>query len=569
MEEIDMANTKDKKLSDVILDITKENKGLLFTQVVSKVVALDQYKDKSQIEMELLASNAVSDLYRKNKLYLANDTLYPFNEKDFSDSKFTVVHNHRDSLRYFSITDATVLANDYEVQDKTINNSDIWTVKDKQGHDLLNLYIREKERFYGNSFERDVSNEMVRNFIKEHEKDFEEFANRPTVWKKHELQEAFIEQFDLHKKLTAFLEPVKPEQKINLLSSMSAEDLQKSRFEKIFTYTEDLAKGSIKFNEYDEKQLKEAVKERGKMVASSSAQEASMFINQYMVEALENGKNIGQALTDMRKDGLLNDWFPNDSDGLHAGIANDVLQYSANKYRPLDEKTFNPLYPQNAIPLSPSASKLVTFALPTKEGALIQKDISFLVGKEAYLLYEVKDFNVVQAVTYKDFKKALETYEAQIMYNTTEGYVDKKYWFGKEERDKFLKTHESELSSKPFGNRYFDCVFMKEKANTNEFTFLSNKIKHNLYDDLTKSQQKLVTTIENWGKENNLDLRFNRQGNNSRKAVDELVRNAKEHGFNLKVKEKTVKVVKPKTVKRVNKKVNNKVSKENEMEQGM
>ena len=564
-----MANTKDKKLSDVILDITKENKGLLFTQVVSKVVALDQYKDKSQIEMELLASNAVSDLYRKNKLYLANDTLYPFNEKDFSDSKFTVVHNHRDSLRYFSITDATVLANDYEVQDKTINNSDIWTVKDKQGHDLLNLYIREKERFYGNSFERDVSNEMVRNFIKEHEKDFEEFANRPTVWKKHELQEAFIEQFDLHKKLTAFLEPVKPEQKINLLSSMSAEDLQKSRFEKIFTYTEDLAKGSIKFNEYDEKQLKEAVKERGKMVASSSAQEASMFINQYMVEALENGKNIGQALTDMRKDGLLNDWFPNDSDGLHAGIANDVLQYSANKYRPLDEKTFNPLYPQNAIPLSPSASKLVTFALPTKEGALIQKDISFLVGKEAYLLYEVKDFNVVQAVTYKDFKKALETYEAQIMYNTTEGYVDKKYWFGKEERDKFLKTHESELSSKPFGNRYFDCVFMKEKANTNEFTFLSNKIKHNLYDDLTKSQQKLVTTIENWGKENNLDLRFNRQGNNSRKAVDELVRNAKEHGFNLKVKEKTVKVVKPKTVKRVNKKVNNKVSKENEMEQGM
>ena len=361
-------------------------------------------------------------------------------------------------------------------------------------------------------------------------------------------------------------EPVVAKTKYVFSKEKNVEDVRKENVDTILKFTEQLANSNVSLPKDVLENINKSIERKHNRVPLSSFQEAGVVTDNYVYsKVMEEEQSVGQALCAMRDEKLMDGWFPDNPRGFYASVATDVLG--------LD---MSPTYPPNAIHNVLSHSDNQSFAIPTKEGAIVQVDISHIIGKEAYFMYNIKDKELVDAKTPRDFRDVFyKKYESRI-YNehvkkllkaVTDKFddvlmkrlkshdkvyryivknnkdlfkdcpVNEKYFFTKESANKYL-AEQNDYVRKSFGNRYYDCSF-KDGVEKGEYAFLVNKFvsNRNLYDELTKSQQGLVSIGEKYAKDNNIvdengkPFKFNRKGDNARDEMNVFVNTLKEHGF--------------------------------------
>ena len=152
-----------------------------------------------------------------------------------------------------------------------------------------------------------------------------------------------------------------------------------------------------------------------------------------------------------------------------------------------------------------------------------------------------KNFN---EVLYKKLGNNRDEMYRQIVKNHKDLFsncvANEKHFFTKEGAHQYL-SEQNDLVRKSFGNKYYDCSF-KDGIEKGEYADLVDKFvsNRNLYDELTKSQQGLVSIGEKYAKDNNIvdengkPFKFNRKGDNARDEMNVFVNTLKEHGFVLK-----------------------------------
>ena len=529
-----------KEFRNLVLEAVKENDTGSFVNMnryavydaVEKKLKSDGsiYVKDAEEQMHKLIDYRLSELARNNKIYANNEEILYLNKENFADNEFNLTRNYCGKI----ITDI-VFQNDYSTEQKVREGSEVWSVKDNEGKTLINLYVNNTSRtshIYGVPSELDRNSVMQ--FIEDNKKALREYVKHPTNWKRVELQADFMNRFDKYQSITN-LNPIVAKHEYSAEEKAIAGELVDKRLDKLFAFTEDLAKGKAKFTNVDLQNLVADIKSKENGYAHSSAEEASVAVSDYMAKAVKKGKNVGQAICDMRNKNEMSNWVSNNPKKFYGAVVADTLRYVDSTKK--NVITFSPTFPPNSVNLSFSGSDDLSFAIPTKEGAIIQKDISKLVGTEAYLMYNVKDDNLAKAKNIVEFSNGLKKYESKISEIIYNDYVEKKYWLSRKEANNYL-AEQKNLVEKPFGNKYHNCIFEKG-MNKGDYNFLLDnfKVNRNLYDELTKSQQGLVAIGERYAKENNITddngnlYKFNRKGDNVREEMNSFVNHLKEHGF--------------------------------------
>ena len=529
-------NRKSQEVKDFIVDYLRENREGEYVfgvanQATRKLLPNAIYVGDTDI-MRPLVEEYITELYKDNKIYMDDNTLHYFDRADFKDNEFNLLLNYRDEE-----IDRTHLKNDMETCSATHEGSEIWTVKDDKGENVINFFVNDTNRSRQDSVEdREAVIGEAKEFIEENRDMLRDYMAHPTKWKRRELQEMFSSRFERAEKDAMKVVPVVAEKQYNAVNKTSFYGLCNDRAERMFAFTGKLADGSAKLPDADLEAINgRIVRNKGRSV-HSSFEEAGVVVDDYLADAVGEGRHFAQALCDMRNEKFLAAWYPDNTDSFYVGVASGVLQYSDKDNNLV---RFNPLYPQNAVPLGMPSLEDITYAVPTRKGAIIQKDISKEVGREAYLLYDIQDERLAAAEDYKTFSDLAMAYQRKINSKVLTGYVEKKYWFSKDERDKYLSEYKN-MVRKPFGNQYYNCLSEKDRANQ-EFSYLMRyENRRSAFAQLSKKQQVLAVAIQNWAKENDVRnakgylLSFNSNSQNPQASFNLLLNQARERGFDMR-----------------------------------
>ena len=200
----------------------------------------------------------------------------------------------------------------------------------------------------------------------------------------------------------------------------NVEDVRKENVDMILKFTEQLANNDIFLPKDVLENINKSIERKHNRVPLSSFQEAGVVTDNYVYsKVMEEEQSVGQALCAMRDEKLMDGWFPDNPRGFYASVATDVLG--------LD---MSPTYPPNAIHNVLSHSDNKSFAIPTKEGAIVQVDISHIVGKEAYFMYNIKDKELVILEKKLHYlQHFLNIYQTKIFHELRAGLLYKNFPF--------------------------------------------------------------------------------------------------------------------------------------------
>ena len=228
--------------------------------------------------------------------------------------------------------------------------------------------------------------------------------------------------------------------------------LEEDRLEKILEIPQKMIDKEFKLPAADSNAILKKIKRSAGRQPNSSFEEAGVIADDYIYKEIKDGRNIGEALDNFKRDGILADWFPDSYDKFYAGVIKDVLSH--------DHIQFNPLIPDGAVSMQYDTN--ATYMLPTDEGGIYVKDISRMNGKEAYIVCFITDETLANTEDYNTFIKTANQYAASVSNGLQEmKYIDDTNFFSKKELDKYISN--IIVNEKSFGNRYGDAV-LNEKA---------------------------------------------------------------------------------------------------------
>ena len=399
-------------------------------------------------DIQRAVDGSLRRLYDENKIYMENNLICLMDKSKFKDNEFNAVLNFRDAS-----CDDTFLIRDIDTQKNTTRSCEIWTIKDREGKDVVNLYLKQPN--FGS--EPSLYKEDVLAFVNDNRDIFLQQQKKSTVWKSRILQEAFLNRFERID--SNQIEPVVPKKAYSIAKARSADEKVHDEFMQVVQVEEKIANGEYKLSKEVHDKLKNRSLSRMNRYARSSAEEAGVIIDDFIGDNVKETNNIGQALVTLREKEVLDDWFADAKESIHIGTFRSVMQYSEDG----NTTMLDPLMPEGAVRI-PSA--LDEFVILTKQGALLQIDVSEQVGKEAYALFNIKDKELARSQTMKEFLTIADKCSNNIRQNLIyHDFVPQKYWFDKEQRDTYLHEQKMQFVEKPFGNRFEKIVLQKENTN--------------------------------------------------------------------------------------------------------
>ena len=456
-------NSPGNNIDEVVLDSLKTLNKPVYPYVINASIEREIKNNVKVGELERAlygyadiqhaVDGSLRKLYKENKIYLENNLVCLMDKSKFKDNEFNVVFNFRDAS-----CDDTVLYRDIDTQKNTINSCEIWTIKDREGKDIVNLYL--KNRNFGN--QPSLLKEEILAFVEENRDMFLQQKEKATVWKSRMLQQAFLDRFE--RLDTSRVEPIEPEKAYEIGKARSMDSKIHDEFTTIVQVEEKIAKGEYTLpKEVVDKLESRALGRRGRS-PMSSAEEAGVIIDDFIGDKVREGQNLGQALITLREEEVLDDWFKDAKESIHIGTFRNAMRYSDNG----NLVTLDPLVPDGAVRV---ASALDEIAIPTKNGAILQVDVTEQVGKEAYVLFHVKDEALAKTKNMKEFNTLIEKYSDNVKQSYIfSDFVPQQYWFSKEQRDAFLEQEKGQFVDKPFGNRFEEVVLQKKKEKSQNIT---------------------------------------------------------------------------------------------------
>lgn len=238
--------------------------------------------------------------------------------------------------------------------------------------------------------------------------------------------------------------------------SQNAKDfdvLKKERDKQVIKTIRDIASGSLILpSSYEQEIRKKCEYHETHPDRSSAAGEMGEFANMLILSKLNEGKNIGQAMTEFMEENPFRKSLVSTREHkmeFYAGLATDMLA--------APDRHIYPGLPANGMPVGTTELGYAhDCIIPLKDGIMLNVDISAEVGKEAYVLYKKKYDDTMQRkdVESADFPNSKAYYkldEAFFELHSRPSYMFEGNILNKETRDAWIERHEQVLSV-PYGN---------------------------------------------------------------------------------------------------------------------